>query len=296
VGRAADFGERHGVPFQLGSYEELAEHAEIDAVYIATPHRFHFDQAAMCLRSGKHVLCEKSITVNARECRQLIELSRRNDRFLMEALWTRFLPIYKQVRTWLDADAIGVPMLLDSTFCFPISDDRPDRLWRHDLAGGALLDIGIYNIAMSQWVLQRNPKDVIVSGDVSDARIDERISAILTYDPERTGGKSPVSQFTCGFHSDGGNDFRISGPKGTIRIHRRFWGATTATLQRDEDPELTIEAPHKFNGFEYQIEEVMQCIGRGEIECAAMSHADSLANMILMDEIRKQIGLRYDFE
>ena len=294
--RAGSFATAYGIQRTARSYEALAADESIDAIYIATPHRFHFQQAMMCLEAGKHVLIEKPITVNATECEMLVESAREKNLFVMEALWTRFLPVYSEVRSWLDAGRIGEPMVLSSTFCFPITTDRPERLWRHDLAGGALLDIGVYSIAVSQWAMQRNPIDLIASGHLNGERVDDRITASLLYAPPSEASDRPVSQFTCSFQSQGPNNFAISGVDGTIVIEARFWGATDATLHTDGRPTVRVNMPHRCNGFEYQIEEAMRQIRKGAIEHPTMSHADSLANMKVMDRIRDVIGLRYDFE
>lgn len=296
IERATRFADEFGIANRYGSYNELLEDPVVDAVYIATPHRFHFEQAMLCLDAGKHVVCEKSITVNATQCRQLIDKAKSKKLFLMEALWTRFLPIYKEVRSLIDAGEIGEPRLVDSTFCFPVTDDRPDRLWRHDLAGGALLDIGVYNIAMSQWILG-NPTDVFANGNIGRTNVDDQVSAILRYAPSDRDDMSPATaQFTCGFGFEGANDFTICGTKGVIRIHKRFWGASRASVITPDGDERIIDAPHRHNGFEYQIEAAMACIAAGALECPTMPHANSLANMELMDSIREAIGLRYDFE
>jgi len=294
--RSQAFATAHAIGKTSGSYEALAADDGIDAIYIATPHRFHFEQAMMCLQAGKHLLIEKPITVNAAQCEKLIEAARERNLFLMEALWTRFLPVYSEVRSWLDADRIGEPMVLSSTFCFPVTPDRPERLWRHELAGGALLDVGVYNIAVSQWAMQRDPVDLMVSGHINESRVDDRIAATLFYPPSAGGTDAPVSQFTCSFQSHAPNNFSISGPKGSIVIESRFWGATEATLHTEGRPAVRVNIPNRCNGFEYQIEAAMDQIRRGLIEHPTMTHAHSLANMRIMDEIRRQIGLTYDFE
>jgi predicted dehydrogenase len=287
--RADQFANKYKAPKTYPSYEALVEENDVDAVYIALPHPFHHDQTLMCLEAGIPVLCEKPLTVNAQETQRLIETAQAKSVFLMEAVWTRYLPIYKQIRSWLDEKKIGDLKLLTSNFCFRAPDDLENRLWNHNLAGGALLDIGIYNIAVSQWVFGSNPESVSARSFLSETKVDALTSANLMYSGER------LSQFTCSFLVDGANDFTIYGTEGRIYIHADFWCATEATLIRGDKQE-TKKEPFRATGFEYEIEEAMRCIRSGLLESPGMTHADSLANMQLMDTIRAQVGLKYPFE
>ena len=261
----------------------------MDGIYIATPHRFHHEQVKLCLAAGKPVLCEKPLTVNAAETQDLIDLSRKRNTFLMEALWTRYLPAHQLVREWIDERKIGDITLMTSTFGFKAEKDLDDRWFNHELAGGSLLDIGIYNIAVSQWVKQKNPDSFSVSSKVGPTNVDESTSVNLVY-PD-----GAVSQFTCTLLADAVNDFVIYGTEGTIYIHPRFWVADMVSLEIG-DEKLTVSRPLRASGFEYEIEEAMDCIRSGSIESSRMTHSDTLANMKLMDDIRARIGLRYAFE
>ena len=287
--RAKAFAKQYGASQTYGSYEDLVEDADVDGVYIATPHPFHYDNTLLCLEAGKPVLCEKPLTVNAGETQGLIEAANKNGVFLMEALWTRYLPIYQQVRSWLEEEQIGDLKLLTSNFCFRAPDDLEHRTWNHALAGGALLDIGVYNIAISQWVFAANPESFAARGFLSETNVDALTAVTMNYAGER------LSQFTCSFLVDGNNDFTIFGTEGRIRIHANFWDATEATLIKGEK-KIHKHAPYRGTGFEYQIEEAMRCIRAGLLETPGMTHADTLANMQLMDAIRAQVGFKYSFE
>jgi predicted dehydrogenase len=289
AGRARQFAGQYQIPQVYDSYEALAADPEVDAVYIATPHRYHREQALLCLEAGKAVLCEKPLTVNAAETRALIDLARAKKVFLMEALWTRYLPIYGHVRDWLDSGLIGDVELIQSSFGFAMNRDPEDRLLNHELAGGALLDLGVYNIAMSQWVQGREPVEVSAQGRIGETNVDELTSASLRYDD------GSISQFTCTVRATTANEFVIYGRLGHIRVHGFFGGATRATLVT-AGKELTVAEPFRATGFEYQIEEAMRCIQAGLIESPAMTHEQSLATMTVMDRIRAAIGLRYSFE
>ncbi|MEH6605336.1 MAG: Gfo/Idh/MocA family oxidoreductase [Pseudomonadales bacterium] len=287
--RAAKFAARFGAQKTYGDYADLLNDGKVDAIYIATPHRFHFEQAKLCLQAGIAVLCEKPLTVNAAETAELVALAKKHNVFLMEALWTRFLPIYSHVRKWLDTGLIGEVKSLNSSFGFCFPRDLDDRVYNHDLAGGALLDTGIYNIAISQWVFGENPESVQAMSSLAETGVDQHTSVNMAY----SGGG--YSQFTCSLLAEHANDFRINGSKGHIRIHPMFWDTAHATLVT-EDEEITISEPYRATGFEYEVEEAMRCIRAGLLESPGMSHADTLANMALMDDIRRQIGLKYRFE
>ncbi len=288
-GRAAEFAMEYGAPKSYASYEALVEDADVDGVYVATPHPFHHDQTMLCLEAGKPVLCEKPLTVNARDAKHLIDNAKSRGVFLMEALWTRYFPIYSRIREWLDENRIGELKLLDSNFCFRAPDDPEHRTWNHELAGGALLDIGVYNIAVSQWVFGDNPQSFNAHSIISETNVDALTAATMIYSDER------ISQFTCSFLMDGANDFVIYGTEGRIRIHPRFWCANEATLIQGDQRETKHEL-FRATGFEYEIEEAMRCIRAGLLESPGMTHADTLANMELMDAIRAEVGLQYNFE
>ena len=287
--RAEAFAKKFGAEIFYGSYDDLLKDANVDGVYIATPHRFHFDLAKSCLEAGIPVLCEKPLTVNAKQSQELIELSQKNNTFLMEALWTRYLPIYDVIREWLDDGEIGEVENLTSSFGFCVPKDLNDRMYNEELAGGVLLDMGVYNIAISQWVMGGNPTDFRVTGKVGPTNVDEQVAVTLKY------GDYKTSQFTASIIALQNNDFFIHGKKGFIRIHAMFWDCISATLSNFET-EKTVTKRFAATGFEYETMEAMQCIRDGKIESAKMTHADTQANMELMDSIRKDIGLKYSFE
>jgi predicted dehydrogenase len=287
--RAGAFANEYGGAKTYNSYEALVNNPEVDGVYIATPHRFHFENVMLSLNAGKPVLCEKPLTVNAAETRQLIKTSREKNVFLMEALWTRHLPIYRVIRQWLDEKAIGDISLMVGTFGFNAPKDKDDRWQNPELAGGTLLDMGVYPIAISQWVMRTQPKSFVSMAHLGKTGVDELTTVLLKYEND------VISQFHSSFLSNHVNDFLIYGSKGYIRIHPAFWGSTKASLVTNEQ-ELTVSRPLRAGGFEYQTEEAMRCIRTGLLESPGMSHADTLANMELMDSIRADIGLKYPFE
>lgn len=271
------------------SYEELTADTKVDAIYIATPHRFHYENIKLCMEAGKAVLCEKPFTVNANQAEELFKLSQSKHIFLTEALWTRFLPIYGQVRQWLDGSKIGDIRLVTSTLGFVAARNLEDRLLNIDLAGGTVLDLGVYNTALTQWVLQKSPHKITAVGQIGETGIDETVSATLAYE------NGAAAQFTCTFQARPLNQFTITGTKGMIIVHSNFVSATRATLVVGKKSR-SVKKRLMINGFEYQINAAMQEIQEGALDCPQMTQTDTLANMRTLDTIRQQIGLQYPFE
>ena len=289
LGRAKAFADEFGAEKATDDLMELAADDSVDIVYIASPHNFHFAAAKALLEAGKPVLCEKPLTLNAAQARELIGISRANNVFLMEAMWTRCLPIYDRVREWLDDGRIGEPRLVTSHFCFPSPYDPSSRWFDPELAGGSLLDLGVYNLAVSQFVMGRKPDKIAAVARFSGSGVDEMLSASLLYE---NGG---MAQFTCGFTSRFDNSLVIGGEKGFIRVAPRFMDAGEAVLTIGDHTE-TVREPLRGEGFEFEIEEAMRCLRAGEIESPKMPLDDTLATMEVMDGIRAQIGLRYPGE
>jgi dihydrodiol dehydrogenase / D-xylose 1-dehydrogenase (NADP) len=287
--RAASFAEFYGAPKAYGSYEALVDDPDVDAVYIATPHRYHYENTLLCLNAGKPVLCEKPFTVNAAQAKELFDLAHEENLFLMEGLWSRYFPLYQKVRQWVQDGEIGEIRVMTSTFGSNVPRLLDDRMLNHELAGGALLDMGVYPIAISQWIFGKNPVSFTATSLLGETAVDELTSVSLVYDD------GAVSQFTCNMQAQSVNDAYVYGTKGYIHVHPPLWASTRASLVK-EDQELTVSRPFRATGFEYEIEDAMRCMRLGLLESPVMTHADTLANMELMDKIRGQVGLKYSFE
>jgi len=219
----------------------------------------------------------------------LIDLAHAKKVFLLEALWTRFLPVYAPIRHWLDEGLIGEVRLMVGTFGFMAPAQEGDRWQNPELAGGTLLDMGVYPISVSQWVMAQQPSSFASMARLSKTGVDEMTAVLLQYE------NGAISEIHSSFLSNNVNDFYIYGEKGHIRIHPNFWGATKASLVANNQ-EITITRPLRAGGFEYQTEEAMRCVRAGLLESPGMPHAHTLANMELMDAIRADIGVKYPFE
>jgi predicted dehydrogenase len=264
---------------------------DVQAVYVCTPHPFHAVAVRAALEAGKPVLCEKPLTPTAAATRPLLALARERRVFLMEAVWTRFLPVYDQVRAWLDDGAIGAVRAMQSSFGIHRPPTPGHRRYVAALGGGALLDIGIYNITVSRMVLPGVPVERFEASAVLGGEdVDVQLNATLDF------GAGRSSQFVCGFLGNADNAFRILGERGHIIVQGGFWESTAATLVQDGQPPLTVPAPFRTNGFEYEIEEAMRCIRAGQIESPRLPHAETLAVVELMDAMRARVGVRYPFE
>ncbi len=288
---------RNGVvPQVCTALAALLSDPGVHGVYVATPHAQHGDVVRACLLAGKAVLCEKPLVPNLAQGQQLVDLAQHQGVFLMEALWTRFLPAYDVVGQWLQQQAIGPVRALQSSFCFNAPYDPHNRMFNPALAGGALLDVGIYNLAVTRWVLEMalgqcpEPQSLQVQGVLAPTGVDRRVSATLVFPG------SVTSQFVCGFDSTSDNALRIVGERGCITLPRDFWQAEQAVLEVSGHPTQTVQAPFHINGFEGEIEEAMRCVRAGWIQSPRMPHAESLALLACMDDMRRHMGVRYPFE
>ncbi len=294
--RASAFAQRYRATTSATSAELLSD-PKVDAVYIATPHAQHGEFVRAALLAGKPVLCEKPLVPTHAEAKALVQLARERGVFLMEALWTRFLPAYELAGAWLRDGLIGELRSLSSSFCFSTPFDPASRLWDPALAGGALLDLGIYNLAVTRWALQQTHGGVCpelngmeVHAAIAPSGVDASVEATLHF----SGGIT--SRLRCGFDASSGNAFEVLGTQGCLRFPYNFWQAESVeSIRAWQTPELTA-APFAGNGFEGEITEAQTCIRAGRIESLRMPHAESLALVEWMDAMRRKIGVRYPFE
>ena len=283
-------------PIASDDIAALLANPDVDGIYIATPHAQHGEFIRAALLAGKPVLCEKPLVPTHAEGEELVALARQQGVFLMEAVWTRFLPVYDILAGWLREQRIGELRGIQSSFCFPATYDPNSRNFNPALAGGALLDIGIYNITVSRWVLEQAMgacpplQSITASGLLAPTGVDTRVNATLNF----PGGLA--AQFICAFDTSSENALHILGSHGRIVLPLNFHQAEEALLMRDGEAPERVAAPHRINGFEGEIEEAQRCIRAGALESPHISHAETLTTLAWMDEIRRQLGVRYPFE
>jgi len=288
--RAKEFAAKYGAGRAYGSYEDLVSDDEVDAVYVANPHNYHRDSVVLCLEHGKAVLCEKPLAVSAREVQVMIDAARRNRVFLMEAMWTRFLPVWQKVRSWIDEGAIGDVRIVNGTFGFRSAWNPEGRLLNPHLAGGGLLDVGIYLTAMAYWVTRREPVDVVSATHLGETGVDEQAAFVLKYED------GALASLTCSVRTTTRHVALIYGTEGWIEVPHMFWNTTEATLHRDGEEDVVFSEPFIRNGFEYEVREAGECIATGRLESPILPLDESLQIVRTLDAVRAQAGLVYPFE
>jgi len=269
-----------------GSYEELAAAGDIDLVYVATPHPQHAANALLALDAGKGVLCEKPFTMNRREAEQVVALARSNNLFLMEAMWTRFMPALAEVKRLIALGEIGSVHQVVADFGFTASFGPEHRVYNPELGGGALLDLGIYPLSIAASLLGA-VVDVKAQAEMGPTGVDVQTGFTLKHEG---GGMSVCS---CSFQARTPGELTVSGSRGHIRMNTMFHRARSITVSLDDGSTRTIDTPYLGNGYVHEVIEAQRCFREGLIESPSMTHAETLALMEVMDEVRRQIGLVY---
>jgi predicted dehydrogenase len=289
--RANAFGDQHEIPRRYDSYESLVNDGDIDVVYVSTPHTGHSDACRLAIEAGKAVLCEKPFTVNAAQAREVIAAARRRNVFVMEAMWSRFLPALRCVREWVETGAIGAVRAVHASFGFPVDLEARSRVTDPELAGGALLDVGCYALHLACMVFGTDPVSISSVVHLNPKwGIDEHSVVLLGY----RGGAAAVIGSSIGTQMR--NDAVIEGSSGMIELPREWFNAEQVTLCRDGQRE-TFERPHPGgNGFHYQVAHVCACLREQRTESEILPLDESRAIMELMDRLRADWGLRYPIE
>lgn len=275
--RAEAFKETHGLKYAYSSYEELIGNAEIDAVYIANTHNFHYASAKLCLEGHKNVLCEKPFTVNATQTRELIELATKNDVFLMEAMWTRFLPTMAWVREQVCKGEIGEIVHIESNYSFKSEFDPDARSFNKALAGGGMLDLGIYPLSFTCMLLGTNPTKIATIGTLAATGVDDQGIVSFLYEGKKT------ALFRQGLLYSTQNDAIVYGTKGKINIPN-FVDAKGAALTHEDKSVVNFESEHE-NGFLFEVIEANSMILQGKKESAIMPLHETLQIMELSDNL-----------
>lgn len=285
--RSDQFARDFGVLRSYDRYESLLEDQNVDIVYIATPHTFHAEWAVKALDAGKHVLCEKPIGINEGEVHKIVEASKGNDRFLMEGLWSRFNPSIRAVLDHIRSGDIGEVNYVNADFTFYNNPSEEGRLLNMELAGGSLLDIGIYPLFLA-YLIFGVPDDIKAIARYHDTGADVQMSAVLKY-------KNGLASASSSIASQSKMIAKIAGKEGAIYIDSRWHEADGYVLEKN-GKEQHFSLPTLGNGFGPEIEECGRCIRSGRTESNLWSHQNSLDLIRIMDKIRYLIGLKYPFE
>ena len=286
LGTARKFADEFHIPHAYGSYEELVNDPAVDVVYIATPHNLHLENTLLALEHHKHVLCEKPLGVNRKEEEKMIEKAREKNLFLMEALWTRFLPNIIKTKELIDSGEIGDVKLLTASFSIK-SDNGPEhRHYNIELCGGTILDTGIYNIFLSLLLLG-NPKSISAMAGLSEQGGDNSCSYTFKYE------KDTLAVMYSSFLADPPVVAEIHGTRGKIVLDHLWFCPGKVRLMNSDGKEKIFEFAFRSNGYEYEAEETAKCILAGKTQSDLWSWKDSIQLISTMDSIRKQCGIVY---
>ncbi|WP_152192734.1 Gfo/Idh/MocA family protein [Georgenia satyanarayanai] len=285
--RAAAFAEEHGIDRSHGGYDALLADEDVDAVYVATPHSEHRDHALLAVEAGKHVLVEKAFTRSAAEAREVFAAAEGRGVFVMEAMWTRFLPHVVAIRELVRSGAIGEVVALHADHGQRLDQDPAGRLLNPALAGGALLDLGVYPVSFAHDLLG-TPDAVVAAGSLTETGVDGQETVLLQFGATT----QAVCSSTLWVRTPG--RAAISGTEGVIEIEGPFYGPTTFTVTRG-DEQVTVRPRHE-GGFQYEAAEVARCVADGRAQSGTMSWDDTVAVMETMDEVRRQLGVVYPGE
>ncbi|MEZ5043482.1 MAG: Gfo/Idh/MocA family oxidoreductase [Saprospiraceae bacterium] len=284
--RAATFAKQFGAPYHFGNYADILTCPNLDAVYIATPHAGHFENTILCLEKGIPVLCEKPLAMNSRQVELMIAAAKRSGTFLMEALWTRFTPSMQKVVSLIREGKIGEILGVKADFGFRAAVPTEHRILNKALGGGALLDVGIYPAFLALLLLGK-PAEVKAMGRIGSTGVDEETHALLRFQ----GGQ--LAHLFSSIVSHTQTEAFIYGEEGTLHLHSRWHEQTNLSFLKSKTPPEVYHFEKLGFGYHYEALEVMSCIEAGKIESELWPHSLSMELILLLDAIRREIGLIY---
>ena len=279
--RAQAFAREIGVAKAYGSYEEMLTDPQIDLVYIATPHSHHYLHAKMCLEAGKNVLCEKAFTVNADQARKLFALAKEKTLLITEAIWTRYMPSRKMINEIIESGVIGEVTSVTANLNYTISN--VERIRKPELAGGALLDVGVYPINFASMVLGDKLKDVQATAIFKDG-VDILDTIAMVFEGDR------MATLQCGAREISDRVGSIFGTKGFIQVQNINNPEKITVFDQNYKEVASYLPPAQITGYEYEVEACARAIAAGEKECPEMPHEETVRVMEIMDGIRKSWG------
>lgn len=286
-GKASAFASKYKAVKSYGQYEALIADEDIDIIYIATPHDSHYSWAVQALEAGRHVLCEKPLAVNSRQVSAMIAVSQASGQFLMEAFWSRFNPSIHDIITRCHDGDIGEVNYINAEFSF-LRDDAPDsRMLNMDRAGGSLLDMGVYPVFLA-YSIMGVPAEIKAVANFHDTGADLQTAMIFKYE-------NGMANLMSGFTADNDMIARVCGDKGRFTIDR-VWHETQGYTATIANQKSIYKHPTLGKGFTYEIKEAAKCIQNQLIESPLWSHQNSLDLITIIDEVRRQCGLKYPFE
>ena len=288
ISKAKEFGEKYQAQKYYDSYEELAKDPKIDIVYIATPHVFHFELTMMCLKNNKSVLCEKPLGMNAQQVKTLMEEAQSRKLFLMEGIWTRFIPATEKFLELMSQKVIGDLTSVTADFGFNAPQNPDSRVIKKSLGGGSLLDVGIYPVYISLICLGM-PNKIAAKARMLENNVDGYCDMEFEFQD------GSVAKLESSIDTETPTEAFIEGTKGSIKLHRRFHHTEKLTLtQNSKEKDFNIK--YKGNGYFHEIEEAYHCLLAGKTESEKLPLKTSLNLVTILDLVRKEIKLSYSEE
>ena len=285
--KAQKFADEYGIAKAYGSYEELAADETIDLIYVATPHSRHFEDIMLCLENGRNVLSEKPFTANAVQAEKAIALAEKKGLYIGEAIWTRYLPMRFRLDDIIKSGVIGEITSLTANLGYAIS--HVERLIKPELAGGALLDLGVYTINFALMAFGADIKEIKSSCVKNEYGVDIHNSVIMKFADDKTA----ILHSNANSNTD--NMSIIYGSKGRIEF-KNTNNCEGITVFLNDGTTTHYETPEQITGFEYEVEASLKAISEGKTECDEMPHSEILRVMKIMDSLRAEWGIRYPFE
>jgi len=288
IGRAKAFAGEFGYEKAYGSYAELVSDPDVDVIYVSTPHPQHEEAAVLCLEAGKAVICEKPFAANAGQAERMIACARKNGVFLMEAMWTRYLPAICKLRELIAGGAIGRVLHVYADFGFRAGVNPEGRLFAPAAAGGSLLDIGTYNVSFCSMIYGKQPDRIQSHMAIGSTGVDESATVIFNY----AGGQS--ASLYSAIRVTTAQDAMVFGEDGFIKLPGYWHGDTIILNNKDGAQEFKL--PFEATGFQFEAAEVMACLDKGLLESPVMPLDETLSVIRTLDKIRFDNNLRYPFE
>lgn len=286
--KAEVFAKDHGFQHAFGSYEDMLADQEVKLIYIATPHSHHYQHIKMCLNAGKHVLCEKSFTVNEKQAAEVLRMAKEKNLLLTEAIWTRYMPSRKIIDDLLAEKVVGDVRKMTANLNYPLLEK--ERIVKPELAGGALLDVGIYPLNFAYMHFGDGVKEIHSAAQMTDAGVDGENGMLLLYDDGR------MAVLNSGIHGKSDSQGVFYGSKGCMIVENINNPEAIKIYDTEANLVREIKVPEQISGYEYEILETIFCIEEGKSECPSMPHAETLKMMRVMDELRASWGMKYPEE
>ncbi|MEJ7586630.1 MAG: Gfo/Idh/MocA family oxidoreductase [Ferruginibacter sp.] len=286
IQKAQAYGARFKAEKVYDNYTALVNDKDVDIIYIATPHVFHYDQAMLCLQNKKAVLCEKPMSMNYAQSAGMIAFAKQHNIFLMEGMWSACMPFMDKIKSLIAEDFIGEPRYVTADFGFEAPKDLDGRLYNKALGGGSVLDIGVYPISLATLILGE-PSAIRAISSLTVTGVDEYANVIMQY------ANGATSHVLSTIHFNTPIEAEIIGTKGSLKIESPWFKATDISLHGHDGSVEKFSLPHYCNGFEHEIKEVMYCLDNGLLQSEKVPHGLTLSVSRIMDEVLQQAGVRY---